>query len=134
MIRHEFDVENYWKVIVYYNVDYSFFNSINKELLRAGFSKEPLDEMWYSFSEDDAKAVTCSNIKKHVSYVLFKYHPNKLDYINSVVHEAEHVKQAMLEAYDVRDAGEPPAYTIGYLVSKMYRGYLYNQSCMRVGN
>ena len=134
MIRHEFDVDGYWKVIVYYNVDYSFFNGINKELLRAGFSKEPLDEMWYSFSEKDTKAVTCSNIKKHISYVLFKHHTNKLDYINSVVHEAEHVKQAMLEAYDVKDSGELPAYTIGHLVAKMYRGYLHNHLCLKMSN
>ena len=41
------------------------------------------------------------------------------DYINSIVHEAEHVKQAMLKAYKVDDSGEPPAYTIGFIVMKM---------------
>ena len=41
------------------------------------------------------------------------------DYINSLVHEAEHIKQAMLRAYKVRDTGENPAYTVGYLVMRM---------------
>jgi hypothetical protein len=36
------------------------------------------------------------------------------------VHEAEHVKQALLRAYSVDDIGENAAYTIGYIVSRMY--------------
>lgn len=47
-------------------------------------------------------------------------HTSPQDYLDSIVHEAEHVKQAMLEAYQIEDKGEPPAYTIGYLVSRMY--------------
>lgn len=66
-----------------------------------------------------AKAVTISSSKDKTSVVLFNIHKNKYDYINSIVHEAEHVKQAMLNYYDVEDAGEPPAYTVGYLVMKM---------------
>lgn len=66
-----------------------------------------------------AKAVTVSNIEKHISVVLFNPHREMYDYINSIVHEAEHIKQDMLRAYNVDDSGEPPAYTIGYLVMKM---------------
>lgn len=69
----------------------------------------------------EAKAVTCSDINKHLSIVLFNKHSDRLDYLNSLVHEAEHVKQAMLEAYEVENSGEPPAYTIGYLVERMWK-------------
>ena len=51
-----------------------------------------------------------------------------------VVSPVSTMKQAMLEAYDVRDKGEPPAYTIGYLVAKMYRGYLHNSLCLKASN
>ena len=44
---------------------------------------------------------------------------NKYDYINSIVHEAEHVKQAMLAYYDIEDEGENAAYTIAYIATKM---------------
>lgn len=121
MVRQEFDVKYYWKVIVYYNVDYSFFDSINKELIDAGFSGEPLAELWYTMTAGEAKAVTCSDINKHLSIVLFNKHSDRLDYLNSLVHEAEHVKQAMLEAYEVENSGEPPAHTIGYLVERMWK-------------
>lgn len=71
----------------------------------------------------NAKAVTISNIKLYTSIVLFNKHNNKYDYLNSIVHEAEHIKQHMLEGYNVNDIGEPPAYTIGYLVMKMMMFY-----------
>lgn len=50
----------------------------------------------------------------------FSRHRNAYEYLNSIVHEAEHVKQAMLDEYDIEDAGEYPAYTMGYLVMRMY--------------
>ena len=65
------------------------------------------------------KAVTISNLKLHTSVVLFNKHKQYYDYINSIIHETEHIKQSMLYAYDVDDSGEPPAYTIGYIASKM---------------
>lgn len=71
-------------------------------------------------SSDKAKAVTISNISYHESIVLFNIHNSRYDYINSLVHEAEHIKQAMLHAYNVEDSGEAPAYTIGYLVMRMF--------------
>ena len=66
MFKHIININNYWKVIVYYNIDYNFF-----------------------------------------------------DYINSIVHEAEHVKQAMLAYYNIEDEGENAAYTIAYIATKM---------------
>ena len=86
-----------------------------------GVTAASIKEVFAMLYHRRAKAVTYSNIEKHISIVLFNTHTSRRDYINSIVHEAEHVKQAMLNAYDVEDRGEPPAYTIGYLVSQMFR-------------
>lgn len=40
--------------------------------------------------------------------------------MSTIAHEAEHVKQAVLKAYHVDDVGEAAAYTIGFIVKKMY--------------
>ena len=127
MIRQEFKVKHYWKVVVYYNVDYSLFNYIEEELYDIIHSEKAIDRLYYNMSTYKAKAVTVSSIKKHKSIVLFNYHYSYYDYINSIVHEAEHIKQAMLDAYNVEDYGEPPAYTIGFLSMKMLMilKYLY---------
>lgn len=121
MIKQIFDIEHYWKVIVYYNLNYDLFSIVHKELLDVGIPDEQIEELYDTMLSGHAKAVTCSSIKRHISIILFNVHDSKADYINSIVHEAEHVKQAMLKAYNVEDSGEPPAYTIGYLVSRMYQ-------------
>lgn len=121
MIRQQFEIENYWKVVVYYSVNYDLFAPIAKELIRLGASTETVKDIYDMLKSGEAKAVTCSNDEKHISIIMFNPHETKEDYINSIVHEAEHVKQAMLRTYNVEDLGEPPAYTIGYLVAQMYR-------------
>lgn len=128
MIRQQFSVNGYWTVIIFYDLDYDFFDEIWKSLRRAGASERIIRLIYRTMGSGKAKAVTYNSIEKHMSIVLFNRHRNQTDYINSIVHEAEHIKQAMLEAYKVEDAGELPAYTIGYLVGKMFncfRGVLF---------
>ena len=120
MIKQVFNVESYWKVIVWYNLDYNLFYLVEDDLQRAGITNAVLKELRKTMHSGKAKAVTYSNIKQRIDIVLFNPHESTQDYINSIVHEAEHIKQSMLRAYKVEDAGEPPAYTIGYLVSQMY--------------
>ena len=88
-----------------------------------GIDEEIVKDVYKTMRSGRAKAATISNISKHISLILFNSHSNKIDYINSIVHESVHVKQAMLEAYHVEDEGEAPAYTMGYLVSKMWEGF-----------
>lgn len=120
MIKQLINIDGYWEVIVYYNVDYNFFSDIVFELRAIGSPVERIDDVYYNLKYK-AKAVTCSNITKHISIVLFNYHKSRYDYINSIIHEAEHIKQHMLKAYNVADEGEPPAYTVGYIAMEMLK-------------
>ena len=121
MVRQAFNVEEYWKVIVYYDVDCDFLRPLYKELRSIGFPKDDIKEIFWELKRERAKAVTCSNGAYHTSIVILKKHSSVEDYINSIIHETEHVKQAMLNTYMIEDKGEPPAYTIGYLVMRMWR-------------
>ena len=120
MIKQKFGIEDYWEVIVYYDVDYNFFDDVVLELRLMGFPKSFIEDVWKTLKTQKAKAVTCNSYEEHKSIVIFNSHSSKADYINSIVHEAEHIKQAMLKVYGVDDIGEAPAYTIGHIVSKMY--------------
>ena len=119
MIKYQFSIEKYWRVIVFYDLDYHYSDIVERKLLKWGFDKEYLDEFWYCMTEGGGKAVTFNNMGKHLSIVIFNKHDDIADYLNSIVHEAEHVKQAMLDTYDVEDEGEPPAYTVGHLAMLM---------------
>ena len=123
MIRQEFHVRKYWKVVVWYDLDYHFFNAVLKEMREMDISEDTIDTVYKMMKSKKAKAVTISNIYKYSSLVLFNIHSSFQDYLNSLVHEAEHVKQSMLKAYNVKDEGEAPAYTLGYLVIRMWEGF-----------
>ena len=118
MIKQIINIDNYWEVIVYYDIDYNFFNDIVKELNYLNTPVEEIDKIYYTMKYK-AKAFTYSNLKYRVSIVGFNKHFDKYDYINSIIHEAEHVKQHMLKAYVVADEGEPSAYTVGYIAMRM---------------
>ena len=118
MIKQIINIDNYWEVIVYYDIDYNFFNDIVKELNYLNAPVEEIDKIYYTMKYK-AKAFTYSNLKYRVSIVGFNKHFDKYDYINSIIHEAEHVKQHILRSYKILDEGEPPAHTIGYVATKM---------------
>lgn len=120
MIRQVFHVKNYWEVVVFWNIDYDLFSVVRRELRRGKASPYNIAKAYRDLKYERAKAAAYSNIYDHVSIVMFNPHRTREDYINSIVHEAEHIKQDMLYAYYVEDRGEPPAYTIGYLVMRMY--------------
>ena len=130
MIKQIINIDNYWEVIVYYDIDYNFFNDIVKELNYLNAPVEEIDKIYYTMKYK-AKAFTYSNLKYRVSIVGFNKHFDKYDYINSIIHEAEHVKQHMLKFYKVLDEGEPPAYTVGYVATKMLQLKLGNFKLLR---
>jgi hypothetical protein len=125
MIRQEFNIESYWKVIVYYSIDYDLLKVIENDMRDFGVLDEDINNIFNELYAGEAKAVTCNNLEKHVSMVLFEIPDSREDFINSVVHEAEHIKQAMLEVYNVDDRGEAPAYTIGYIIERMFSVFKY---------
>ena len=119
MIKRIINIDGYWKVIVYYNVDYNLFSVIDFSLNRLGCNDREIEAIHYNMKYTGAKAVTISSINKLKSVVLFNKHNSYYDYINSIIHEAEHIKQSMLDAYSVNDYGEPPAYTVGYIATQL---------------
>ena len=118
MIKQIINIDNYWEVIVYYDIDDNFFNDIVKELDYLNTPVEEIDKIYYNIKYK-SKAFTYSNLKYRVSIVGFNKHFDKYDYVNSIIHEAEYVKRHMLKAYKILDEGEPPAYTVGYIAMKM---------------
>lgn len=119
MIKQVFYIKKYWKVIVYYNIDYDLFYIIKKDLVDINLPIRRIANLKHNL-QTNSYGVTISNIKEKVSIVCFNYHDNKNEYLSTIVHEAEHVKQHILKHYNIVDEDENAAYTIGYIVKQMY--------------
>lgn len=119
MIKKIFNIDNKWKVIVYYNIDYNLFSYIADDIRKLKISDASLYRIYKMMKSKKAKAVTISSPLKKCSIVGFNRTTDRYDLINSIAHEAVHIMEAMLDYYRVNIAGEPPAYTIGHLVQIM---------------
>lgn len=119
MIKKVFNIDNKWKVIVYYNIDYNLFSYIEDDIYNLGMNNKLVNRVYKMMKSGRAKAVTISSPVKKCSIVGFNFTNSKYDLINSIVHEGVHVMEAMLNYYDIGVTGESPAYTLGYLVQIM---------------
>ena len=119
MIKRVINVDNYWKVIAYSNISCNLLFIITRELNKIEVSKNQITSIYDNMFNNGAKAVTVSSTIKRVSVVLFNKHKNNIDFVNSIIHEAEHIKQSILYTYGIEDKGEEPAYTVGYIAMKM---------------
>lgn len=118
MIRKLIHIDKYWKVIVYYDIDYNFFDIIEKDLTAIGSPVEDIVRIKHTLRYDGF-AFTTSNNNKHITITGFNKDKDIYNYFNSIVHEAEHIKQHILKEYNIEDKGEYPAYLIGYIFMKM---------------
>ena len=92
---------------------------ITTELNKIGVSKNKITSIYNNMFNNSAKAVTISSLNKKESIVLFNKHKSNIDFINSIIHESEHIKQSILAAYNIDDIGEPPAYIVGYIATQL---------------
>lgn len=118
MIKQVFHIERFWKVIVYYNVDYDHFDYILQDMKMDSLPIEGMIGVVQKLHH--AYGVTISIPNKRTSVVLFNTHKSKAEYISTIVHEAEHVKQHMFNYYGAEDKDEDAAYAVGYIVKQMY--------------
>jgi hypothetical protein len=95
MIRQDIHIEDYWDIIVVYDVYLGEKNS--------GF--------------------THTDFKKKLSIVAIGKADSKKQFLNTIVHEAKHVQSHICMYYDIPEDGEDAAYLIGYIVMKMYSSF-----------
>ena len=96
MTRFDIDVEGYWDVTVFLNVDTGRLNT--------GF--------------------THSDTKKRRSVVVVSLCSSKEQLVNTLVHEYKHVQSVICRYYGVSEDSEDAAYLIGWLVQKSYASFI----------
>ncbi len=97
MIRQDIDIEGYWTLIVVYDAYLGENNS--------GF--------------------THTDFKKKLSIVAIGRADSRKQFLNTIVHEAKHVQSHICMYYNVPEDGEDAAYLIGFIVMKMYDGFIH---------
>lgn len=121
MIRHKIDVRGYWTIISYYDITEEWYSEVVKELKAYGARKKDIkaiyDEMFikhgygFSFTNPDEETSIIGVIRTN----------SEEEFLDTVVHEADHVKNAISEYYNANTLGEDGAHLIGFIVKQSYK-------------
>lgn len=123
MIGQSFYIDKYdWQVMVLYEVSYnnkdyvisllkticSDNNLINKAIANLNLRK-------YN------TGFTYSDLDKRCSIIVIGKTTSNREIVNTIVHEANHLKSHIATAYDIDEKGEEVCYLIGGIVKSMFR-------------
>ena len=120
MIKSVIDVDGYWSVVLFVNVDYDRYDIIESALTDILAPISVIDDIYNKISYKFNSGVTFSNPEFKTSVVCINKTTSREELINTISHEADHVQDAICKYYNVTLDSEDAAYLIGYLVGKMY--------------
>jgi len=120
MIKSVIDVDGYWSVVLFVDVDYDRYDIIESALTNILAPISVIDDIYYKISYKLNSGVTFSNPDFRTSVVCINKTTSREELINTISHEADHIQDTICDYYDVPLDSEDAAYLIGYLVGKMY--------------
>ena len=120
MIKSVIDVDGYWSVVLFVDVDYDRFDIIESALTDILAPIKSIDNIYNKIAYKFNSGVTFTNSEFRTSLVCINKTTSREELINTISHEADHVQDAICKYYGVPLESEDAAYLIGYLVSKIY--------------
>ena len=120
MIKSTIDVAGYWSVVLFVDVDYDKYDIIESALTDILAPISVIDDIYNKISYKFDSGVTFNNPDFRTSVVCINKATSREELINTISHEADHVKSDICDYYNVQPDSEQAAYLIGYLVGKMY--------------
>ena len=120
MIRSVIDIDGYWSVVLFVDVDYDRYDIIESALTDILAPISIIDEIYDKISYKLNSGVTYSNPDFRTSIICINKTSDREELINTISHEADHVQDTICKYYNITLDSEDAAYLIGYLVGKMY--------------
>ncbi len=122
MIGQKFYIEKYdWQVMVLYEVGSSDTNMVMYMLKSICNDEDILNNAYESVSNGKPNTgFTYSDYDSHASFVVIGKTTSIPEMVNTIVHEANHLKSHIATTYDIDEKGEEVCYLIGDIVKNMY--------------
>ena len=138
MIGQYFDIDVYnWKVYVYYEVNKNDIPFCITRLKDLTIKKSVIDECKETIlSGKYNKAFIYSSYIKKES-IIFITHPSSTgEFLNTITHEANHLKSHIASYYNLDEKDEEVCYIIGDIVQQMsetFMRFIYSK-CLKIKN
>lgn len=126
MIAQSFNISQYdWNVKVYYDVERSDINFCIKQLKKLTTDNKIFDECRQTLdTKHKDRAYTYSSYVAKSSIVFIDIPSSTGELINTITHEANHIKSHIATYYDLNEKGERVSYLIGEIVKEMSNTFI----------
>lgn len=122
MIQQKFYIEKYdWKVVVLYETDISNFDYILDVLEEICNDRKTIVRVANNIlSNHKDTGFTYSNLDIKCSLIIISKTTSKGEFINTLVHEIDHLQSHIATVYNLNMKGEEVAYLIGDIGKTMF--------------
>lgn len=123
MLRDYLDIDRHWGILAYYDVLPSDFTQLAPILREFGCLDPGIDHA-YSTIHHTNKAFVFTAPWARMSVMVVGRVTHPAQFLNSLLHEFDHLQDAILQYYSVPHGTEEAAYLQGYLGQIAYEGIL----------
>lgn len=126
MIAQSFNISQYdWNIKVYYDVERSDINFCIKQLKKLTTDNKIFNECKQTLdTKYKDRAYTYSSYVVKSSIVFIGIPSSTGELINTITHEANHIKSHIATYYDLNEKGEKVSYLIGKIVKEMSNTFI----------
>ena len=123
MIRDYLDVDRHWGILAYYDATPADFQQLGPILREFGCPEREIERARETLrQENKAFVFSAPWARMSVMAVGRVTHPSQ--FLNSLLHEFDHLQDSILEYYRVGHGTEDAAYLQGYLGQLAYEGVM----------
>ena len=123
MIRDYLDIDRHWGILAYYDVHPSDFSQLGPILREFGCPEHEIEHAFGTVHKPD-KAFVFSAPWARMSVMVVGRVTHPSQFLNSLLHEMDHLQHTILEYYGVPQGTEEGAYLQGYLGQIAYEGII----------
>ena len=127
MIGQSFTMPQYdWHIRVYYDVEQSDINFCIKQLKKLTTNSKIYEECKETLDTNKKdRAYTYSSYVAKSSIVFIGIPSSMGELINTITHEANHIKSHIATCYNLNEKGEKVSYLIGEIVKEMSNTFIH---------
>ena len=109
-----------WSILVYYNINQGDFEEVEDSLRQFGCPTEDIEDIYETLRNKNT-GFTVSDERKRMSIIGIGTASSRAQFLNTLIHEIDHVQSHICDYYNVDMNSEQAAYLIGYIGQQTYK-------------
>lgn len=123
MIRDYLDIDHHWGILAYYDALPADFSQLGPILREFGCPEWEIEKAWQTVHQAN-KAFVFNAPWARMSVLVVGRVTHPAQFLNSFMHEADHLQDAILDYYAVPQGTEDAAYLQGFIGEIAYKAIL----------